>query len=206
MKFDKVIHLANPLPVTLAHYQLEVQETCRRLGVRSEVLANFPAIEAGARQHGKFRTLSSAVLAPSRVLAASDVAALALWPSLGLLEPHLWHHRRQHAMVFIHDPVPLRGQIGFGWFARLLARVPRPEAPTLVSHSSEATDAMSALFPRHRVHETLHPIRSKQAQTSEMSRTVLIAGQFKPARDLALIKELGPRLRRMGLNPKIVGR
>jgi glycosyltransferase involved in cell wall biosynthesis len=58
----------------------------------------------------------------------------------------------------------------------------------------------------------LHPVLTQPAtcdrRVPELSagETVLVAGQYKPSRDLELLSQLGPKLRTLGLRPRIVGR
>jgi len=196
----------NPIPSALAHYQRESEETWNRIGQDISVVDDYVSVEGRSGATGKAQALLGAVASPFRLRRRTDGLILVAWPSLGLLEPHLWHSSSQATAIIVHDPVPLRRQYGFGRLPEFLARHPRRGAPALIAHSPDAERELVRLFPAHTVLGVLHPILTSQVPINEDSETVLVAGQYKPARDLELLAKLGPRLRRLGFRPRIVGR
>ncbi|WP_435084689.1 hypothetical protein [Gordonia hongkongensis] len=65
---------------------------------------------------------------------------------------------------------------------------------------------MHEILPSHEVVHLPHPILKKQISHQKRGDpVVLVAGQYKPERDIALLSRIGPRLRAQGYRTKIVG-
>src|SRR3954453_17054942 len=105
-------NLVNPLPQALAHYEA---------ALRSEVGAPLahsrsvtPDFELG--DIGRLQKVRRAMPAAARLLltAVDRRDAVIVWPSFGLAELALWRLGRRGArrLVIVHDPVPLRAQVG----------------------------------------------------------------------------------------------
>ena len=195
------VSYVNPIPRALAHYESELEQTVARIGITIARRA-FPRIEDISGPARRIATLAQLFAAPRSL---NDGTTLVIWPALGLLEPSLWRSSQTKAAVFVHDPEPLRHQIGFGRLARWIARGPLGSRATLVSHSSDATRELERRFPRNRILEVAHPILSRQTSRAKQPGRVVVAGQYKPVRDLDLLAELGPLLRSSGYSPLIVG-
>lgn len=199
------IGLVNPLPTTLAHYQAELEETLTRIGVHTQTKSSAPAENLHGAL-GKVRMLRNGLVNARRGRRSSP--SIQLWPTFGLLEPSLWKSSGSRCAVVIHDPVPLRRQFGFGAVARQVAKrlTDRPGAPVLIAHSEHALAEVREIFPRAKVMLAYHPVRTEDAVGAIGSGRVLVAGQFKPERDLELIRALGPGLQEHGIEARIVGR
>lgn len=196
------IGLANPLPRALAHYEIELVETLGRIGVATQSIA-LPSIE-GAEGSDRLRVMLGLHRAPRSVGQDRD-AAIVLWPALGLLEPWLWRRSRRPVTIVVHDPEPLRSQLGFGAFSRAVARSRWSNRPMVMSHSDEASALLRQILPRNRLVQVAHPVLSVQKLEASVPGMVVVAGQYKPARDLEMLAALGPLLRRAGYEPRIVG-
>jgi hypothetical protein len=203
------VTLFNPLPIALAHYADEMAQTLSRLGIDTKRLSPSPSTDA--RGVSRLRRVAAHMRAVHTVK-GSDSWVLILWPSLGWAEPALWSSRSGASMIVIHDPVPLRRQYGLGALGRILAQVTLGRTPPrLICHTLDAalsTANQLGLDPPPPV--CLHPILTAAAPegpgaVSASSGTILVAGQHKPTRDMALLSELGPRLRATGYRPRIVG-
>jgi hypothetical protein len=132
---------------------------------------------------------------------------LQLWPSLGLLESLLWRSKQVNSAIIYHDPVPLRRQFGYGGIAHAAVRLSRiGRSPLIVTHSDDADAELTQTFPAHDRVSVSHPILSLQENGERDSEEILVAGQFKPVRDLEILGALGPALRKRGFRPRIVGR
>lgn len=192
--------VANPLPNALYHYTKELRETLERIDVNMIVDTRIPTIE-GVSILGKCRYLCD------RLKPLPSVEPyLSLWPAFGLLEPWLFHRNSKTVGIVFHDPLPLRKQFGFGHISRALARSFRTVDIKVVDHSPSAREALHTLFPRAIQVSLMHPILSQQCFYNKPKSTVLVAGQYKPVRNLDLLSELGPLLRNLGLETRIVGR
>ncbi|WP_291381578.1 glycosyltransferase [Demequina sp.] len=196
----------NPLPDALAHYERELRETLSRVGEQSVALDARP-VEGLEGVLGKARMFANAIHNES-VSRDASAAVLTTWPSLGLLDARLVSARRNPRVVILHDPVPLRQQVGFGRTAREWAsRARQGRRPTILLHSDAAHREASRLLPRHALLSALHPMLNAAPPTrTSQEPVILVAGQFKPARDLELLAAIGPKLRKSGLRPQIVGR
>lgn len=199
----------NPLPKMLCHYEHELVETLGLAGIAA-TSANGSSIEVGATSlWGRVRA-ARRVLGHQGRLVGAERHVLACWPSFGLLEPLLWRcHRGQgRVTIVVHDPQPLRRQFGLGKIAaRLGERALNPSLVQVVVHSRPARDVLVELgWPE----PTLlpHPVCRCDRHSGVLdgrSRVVLVCGQWKPTRDLKLLRVLGPLLRSHGFSPVIVG-
>lgn len=200
------ISFTNPLSLTLAHYERELEETLNRCNISHEALSTR-LVEGAHGPSGKLAMLQGAFL---NVLSKrhGQVPNLQIWPSLGLLEARLWASNSVRNIVSIHDPVPLRRQVGFDQLSKRWARSKsRRLSPLLMVHSNDALRETQKLLPNHDVIKTLHPILSKQSLGPKSQEpTLIVAGQYKPERDLQMLGHLGPRLRAQGIQPEIHGR
>ncbi len=169
--------------------------------------ANVPSAE-GLSRTDKAAFLPRTLL-KSVGLRRSPQPFIQLWPSFGFAELGIWRSGEDRASsVIIHDPVPLRRQVGYGAVGRYIGRLSLyGRAPAIVSHSRDASDAIRELLPGGRIFDVAHPVRTTQVRHAEgTSPKVVVAGQFKPVRDLEMLRWLGPRLRRRGYIPQIIGR
>ncbi|WP_156162335.1 hypothetical protein [Demequina iriomotensis] len=200
------IAVANALPAALDHYARELGQTLERIGVTDSLLGVSP-VEGLDGFRGRARMLTNA-LANRSLRSRHGGPVLDLWPSLGLLEARSVSAPRSPQLLVLHDPVPLRRQVGFGpLVTRWAASAPSKKRPTIVVHSHAADRVVEELLPQHVRRFALHPVLSHEPIGAEsLSNTVLIAGQFKPARDVELIAALGRLLPQHGLRGRIVGR
>lgn len=201
-----LITYTNPLSRTLAHYEQELTDTLRRCSVNYEGLPTL-LVEGRPGIYGKAAMLHAAL---QNVTNHRDnmTTNLQTWSSLGLLEARLWQSKNARNIVLLHDPVPLRRQVGFDSLSRLWAsRSVKHKAPIVMVHSEDARKAARQLLPQHDIVTALHPIRDVQRSTAKsVEPTVVVAGQYKPERDLAMLEALGPRLQAKGIRAKIYGR
>lgn len=200
------LRIANPLPAALAHYTRELEDTLERTGAAWET-AHVRGVEGRQGMLGRLGMLGDAVLNVLQERGGPE-SSLVVWPSLGLLEARLWTSRRAKNAVFLHDPIPLRRQAGFGRLSRWIVRRNNPlTAPLVVSHSKDALAQAESLLPRNKHAMVLHPILTSQRSIPKTAvPTVVVAGQYKPQRDLPLLAELGPRLNARGIRCQILGR
>lgn len=198
---------SDPIPSAQAHYQREVQAVFASAG-RSARLARWSrAAEGGHGVRGRLLMLRNAVHNIACARRAPETV-IQLWPTFGLLEARLWASKRAPRFVILHDPTPLRRQYGHSKRAeRWASGASSVSRPTIIVQSEAAEIAASTVLPNHRIERVLHPILSEQRHVDKTERpSVVVAGQFKPARDLGLLAELGTRLRSRGWDLRIVGR
>jgi len=195
-----IVTVANPLPDALYHYMIELRETLARINVSVDYDDTIPSIE-GVGLSGKIAYL----LARSKRINNNE-CYLSTWSSVGLLEPWLFHGHNSDFGVINHDPVPLRRQSGFGVGSRLLASIFRSKHVQIIDHSPDAHAVLTNLYPHAEIISMMHPILSHQNVKKTTEGVVLVAGQYKPSRDLDLLSKLGYLLKKNGLRPRIVGR
>lgn len=199
------ILISNPLPAALRHFELELSETLARVSLAHSVMPTH-AVEDKSGPFGQLTKLGNAIR-NSRQGSASGSVTIHCWPSLGLLEPIVWTARRGRSLIIFHDPVPIRKQVGFDRISRSIAASwARRGSPEVLVHSDDAFRVASQLFPRLTVVKALHPILSQQVNHPTLGGEVVVAGQFKPERNVELLVRLGPMLKAKGLEPKIYGR
>lgn len=199
-------YLANPLPQALLHYGKELHDVLSRCGAEPKLL---PVMSAETQGRGRARvglaTLRERRSALQHVPAGADVVIT--WPVFGLLDAATWRLPRSVRMsLVVHDPVALRRQVGLGRTAAMLGRLTSSDRRLVVVHSREAELELRARGIRPGAivpHPMLEP---RRAWNCDSSKTVLVLGQYKHARDVPLLAELGPALRRAGFSPEIKGR
>ncbi|MDR1355351.1 MAG: hypothetical protein LBJ43_03700 [Propionibacteriaceae bacterium] len=194
------VDVGTMIPAAQAHTVSELRETFARLncGINETQLV---ALE-GASISRKLSYIADMVWAKRK----QSARYIQLWPALGLLEPALFRTWQARVGIIIHDPVPLRRQFGYGAFSKLFARHYRDAKVDIISLTTDATYELQRLLPGFRIVELAHPIRSVQTTSEKTAGTVLVAGQYKPARDLDLLAAIGLQLRAHGLTPQIIGR
>jgi glycosyltransferase involved in cell wall biosynthesis len=130
------------------------------------------------------------------------------WPLLGWWEMPLWRHRTNKTLIAMHDPEPLVRQNGLSpRAATRSAKVCGSKWPHLVTMSPEAHAVAAKYFDPARIHLAPHPMRAPNpGNTVPNSRSVLVLGQYKPARDLDAMATIAPSLRAGGWNPTVAGR
>ena len=203
------VHLYNPLPAALGHFERALRDVLTAADIELTDSAAPSTEVAGASPVRRVR-MALTELAGHRRGQWRGGHVLVCWPTYGLLEPTMWlPSTATKVSIIVHDPSPLRRQIGMGPIAsaagRAAASRPRLE---IIAHSEPAAARLAesgwprpALLP--------HPVlldRQEAGQRGAASNTVLVCGQYKPARDLRMLSELGPVLRGMGYRTVIAGR
>lgn len=200
------ISVANPLPQALAHYVTELTETLNRIGIGYDTMPTR-GVEGRTGSLGKLLMLRDALANPFSARLRTQPTLVA-WPSLGLIDARLWASTRTRNLLVLHDPIPIRKQVGFDPLSHKFAQRAGRHSPIIVSHSHDALVEARRILPKHSHIRLPHPILNSQAAASKPHphRTVVVAGQYKPERNLNLLRELGPRLQEIGAVGKIYGR
>ena len=194
----------NPLPEALRHYQRELVDTLTRCKITSSVAAVSATEGATSRAHKVRQGLGA--IRNVIVTRRRPVRNLQTWPSLGLLELPMWSSTRRHAVV-LHDPIPLRRQIGYDRLSKSIANLPLPNRPTIIVHSQDALEAAKLLLPAFPVVHLPHPVLTDPTPSAKASRPiVLVAGQYKPERRVDLLGDIGAALDQRGLRGVVIGR
>jgi glycosyltransferase involved in cell wall biosynthesis len=205
----QLVSVYNPLPDTLSHYEAALVDILTATGMRPQSAA-APSIEV----HDKsvLRRATAALLDLGAHLRTARRAnhVIVCWPTYGLLEPALWlaASRRCTVSLIVHDPSPLRRQVGMGRVARTVGgAASRFQHIRVVVHSQAAARQLE-VFGWELLTVLPHPVSLPQARRGDASDadTVLVCGQYKPARDLDLLATLGPLLRGRGYRTVVIGR
>jgi glycosyltransferase involved in cell wall biosynthesis len=130
------------------------------------------------------------------------------WPLVGWWEMPLWRHRAHKTFIAMHDPEPLVRQNGLSPRAATgAAKLSGTKWPHLVVMSPEAHAVATRYFEPERVHLAPHPMRTPDpGKVASLGRTVLVLGQYKPARDLDVMTAIAPSLLAAGWEPLVAGR
>lgn len=181
----------NPIPEALTHYEHEFIETLAGVAVTSSPAPWSSAVEG--RDGGAARTARLAVRAGRNTLRAnlSETTTVHLWPTWGLLDARLLRYGRSRQAIVLHDPIPIRPQVGHSALAERWAGRAGPRSPLVLVHSSTASRDARRRLPLHQVVEVNHPILNRQRPQQKSDRaTLVVAGQFKPERDLDLMRQV----------------
>ena len=163
--------------------------------------------EVGADRRAKAMALGAHIRNARRYVQQGGPNVVA-WPLLGWWEMPLWRHDTHKTLIAMHDPEPLVRQNGLTPRAAVqAARLSGSKWPHLVTMSPEATDVAARYFDAARIHLAPHPMRAPTLDLSHSTDgTVLVLGQYKPARDLEIMAKIAPALRAKGWNPVVAGR
>lgn len=203
------VSIYNPLPDALHHYQTALVDVLSAAGMATRS-AWAPSVEVHGKSTSQRAQAALADLAAHLRTARRGGHVIVCWPTYGLLEPLLWlaAWRRSTVSVIVHDPTPLRPQIGMGRGARAVGGMAgRTRTVHVVVHSQAASrelEAMGWAPPTVLPHPVCRPLPRPDGPGD--ARTVLVCGQYKPARDLELLVSLAPQLRRLGYRLLVVGR
>jgi glycosyltransferase involved in cell wall biosynthesis len=203
------VSIYNPLPSALHHYQTALVDVLSSCGIETRS-AGAPSVELHGNSTSQRAQAALADLGAHLKAARRGGHVIVCWPTYGLVEPLLWlaSWRRSTVSVIVHDPTPLRPQIGMGRTARVVGGLAgRTRTVDVVVHSQVASSELQAMgWTRPKV--LPHPVCRPLPRPDEPgdARTVLVCGQYKPARDLDLLVSLAPLLRDRGFRLLVVGR
>lgn len=181
------IHLVNPLGSALEHYEGALLDSLRASG-SSVSVTSFSEPSTSGKSRGAWVLEYLRALARARRTTAD--AVLVLWPVLGFWDCILARALAGgRVSIVFHDPVPLVRGVGYGAFARRVARRAGGHGRSIV-HSRVALDAIrstsgstAVLLP--------HPMLAPSDDTSAPEQsTVRTLGQYKPDRDLEALEEV----------------
>ncbi|MUL63467.1 hypothetical protein BOO86_03235 [Mycobacterium sp. CBMA 234] len=160
----------------------------------------------GANRLVKARALSAHVRNVRRYVHEGGPNVVA-WPLTGWWEMPLWRHRTHRTFIAMHDPEAVARQDGLTPLAAANAiRLSGSRWPHLVTMSAEAFDAAANHVDPERIHLVPHPMRApERGQALRPRDSILVLGQYKPARDLEVMSVLAPALRAAGWTPTVAG-
>ena len=184
--------VVNPLGAALLHYRRELVSVLRASGQSTEVVE---FLEPSAGDVSRFRWVLK-YLHTLRVIrfrrSGADRAARVVitWPVLGYLDLLLLTFLLPNAWLTVHDPVPLVRSVGYGSFARAMARLLRSRAKVVVLSDAAADEVRKAL-PRAALKTLPHPmIEPVPAPARPAQLNIRVLGQYKEDRDLELLRQL----------------
>jgi hypothetical protein len=163
--------------------------------------------EVGANRVAKAMALGAHVRNVRRHARAGGPNVVA-WPLTGWWEMPLWRHCTHRTFIAMHDPEAVARQDGLTPLAAANAiRLSGSRWPHLVTMSPEAFAAAAKHVDHDRLHHVPHPMRApKLSRLSAHRESVLVLGQYKPARDLDIMSVIAPSLRAAGWIPTVAGR
>lgn len=200
------VGLFNPLPGLLNHYQLALREVLEHSGNAAVEFLTAPSIELGdAKPHQKLQRMVSSI-SSQRAALDFDGPVIMLWPTFGHVEPVVWlsRHRRAPTFLVVHDPRPIRRQwLMHDRLVPLGAAAARRAGLITISHSVPATEALDAMrwpnvttLPIPVCATATNADRQRRADRDPLS--VSVFGQWKPSRDLDLLRSMATSLSEHG--------
>lgn len=209
------IILVNALPQTLDHYQKELETI---LGLVPGCRVDEVITEKGDGHTSVFSKLRAASTIVARRLfwysGRADRTFIVIWPLFGYLDILTWIRlaRKSHVMIIIHDPVPLRAQIGYSSLSvKILKIVSALKTVHVIAHTQ---NAQQALFAATGVSASVapHPLRAqdeKQRAVLEFpsrKKVVRVLGQYKETRSLDPLRAIAEGLPKTDFHLEISGR
>jgi glycosyltransferase involved in cell wall biosynthesis len=198
------VALYNPI-ATGGHYLDATAETFGRIGFLSFIVYSEDG-HLSSEGDSRLKWMMHHVRA-TRGAKRLALPTFCLWPLTGWWESLLWAGTKNSNYIVVHDPRGLRRQLGLGYASALLTRaIPAKKRPTIVTLTLSATSAVREFLPHARIVQARHPIRNPRfMRTPPEERRAVVIGQYKPARDLDLLRRLGPRLMELGWSTTIHG-
>lgn len=200
------VRVYSPLHNVSEHFVERLTESLEASGVSSVRLRSRNG-EVGGNLRAKTLALAAHVRNVRRYVRAGGPNVVA-WPLLGWWEIPLWRHRTHVTLIAMHDPEPLVRQNGLSpRAAARSAQLSGSNWPHLVTMSPEAYAVSARYFAPEQIDLVPHPMRAPAlADAAPASRTVLVLGQYKPARDLDVMAAIAPSLRAGGWELTVAGR
>jgi glycosyltransferase involved in cell wall biosynthesis len=200
------VRIYSPLHNVSEHFVERLIESLDAGGVSSVRLRSRNG-EVGADWRAKAFAFGAHVRNVRRYARAGGPNVVA-WPLLGWWEMPLWRHRNHKTLIAMHDPEPLVQQNGLSPRSAIRsAKVCGSKWPHLVTMSPEAYAVAANYFDPARIHLVPHPMRAPNPDDlAAPGRSVLVLGQYKPARDLDAMTAIAPTLRAAGWDPTVAGR
>ncbi|MFD7007660.1 glycosyltransferase [Rhodococcus jostii] len=204
--------VVNPLPATLSQYQKEIVGTFERLN--GDKLVGL-YLESGDGNPGTLAKIRSAI----RILIGRAVAIpkrnastiIVLWPLFGYFDVITWMlaARRSRIICVVHDPLPLRRQIGHSKFAKLLfAKIVESCGILTVCHTELAGQVVrdetgvEHVLAGHPIAYDSTPLPTERAH----SRDIRVMGQYKTARTVDPLIQIAESERIRNFRLEIYGR
>lgn len=200
------VRIYSPLHNVSEHFVERLTESLGAGGIASVRLPSRNG-EVGANSLAKVQALGAHVRNVRRYV-HSGAPNVVAWPLTGWWEMPLWRHRTQQTFIAMHDPEAVARQDGLTPLAAASAiRLSGSRWPHLVTMSPEAFDAAVRHVGPDRIHLVPHPMRVPEWVQGPAGRTsILVLGQYKPARDLDVMSVIAPALRAAGWTPTVAGR
>lgn len=176
------LRIVNPLPRTLEHYQRQLEQVLTTVGVTCLPVSSASAEVAGRPWH---RLVTAARLLLSRQVSRGR-RTVVTWPVFGRADPLTWPRTGgSTTYLIVHDPEPLRRQLGMGRASTALGRRAATGPVQVVVHGESARAAIERLgWPAPTV--LPHPMLEPGPLPAAVDRRgLLVIGQWKPARSLA---------------------
>jgi hypothetical protein len=194
--------IVNCLPATLGHYQHELLSVLDGASPnRQVILRREVADQIGSTRSKIIRAGAIVWNRLTGYLNSNADIIVVVWPLFGFLDIITWSlaARKNHVIIIYHDPRPLRRQVGtsrmYSLLFRQLSRIFGVEA---LCHTYAAKEALfdatgvSALVAPHPIlapdAERLQTAQERQIENG--TATVIVLGQYKPARSLQPLIEI----------------
>jgi hypothetical protein len=186
---DARVAVINPLPLTLHHYELELLDVLS--GCRLASVAAGPTVSAEMTDGDASSRLGRAAKIVCSRLAGGDGAdvRLVLWPVFGLMDAMTWLRQRNGTWLVVHDPEPLRRQVGMGPISAWAGGLASRHGVGVIVHSVPASDVLRG--KGWRTTTLPHPIRRPADRGGALEGLRLtVLGQWKPARSIVPLRAL----------------
>lgn len=204
------VSIVNPLPSALSHYHEQTTQLLRAIDVDVRDVPTR-SVELGSDKLQKVVSLLRLVWERLTLRVDDTDLVLVLWPALGYLDVLTWMRlaRRRPVALLIHDPEPLRKQVGLSRGSQWIARqCLRRSSLTIVCHTELAASVVRRMTGAEPV-VVPHPVDLTEppaTATAGRSLAVRVVGQFKTARDTTALTDIARDVDVEGVTLEIRGR
>lgn len=196
MALSSNVRILNPLGAALLHYSTELSCVLTELGYKVEVENVAEPSVYGSRFGRRIFWALNYLRAIRRTIRSDDIL-ICVWPVFGYWDTLcLRLSKASRKVLIVHDPEPLVRAIGYGQFARLVARTAGSRIELFV-HGSRAQEVVQRKHSLSRAVVVSHPMLEPTSLSSGESnldkrnpQLVRVVGQFKAERNLKALEEV----------------
>ncbi|QZY47750.1 glycosyltransferase [Mycolicibacterium austroafricanum] len=196
---DNEILILNPLKSTLRHYERELVNTLKVAGYHS--VSMIPVVQAdgvsGIKE--RLRIAAASLIERTRLgLSIRGQLIIVTWPMFGYLDPlSLWILCRRNRVHFIlHDPTPLRHELGHSRLSRHLFKLAIITTHSQVIYHTELAQKTGQLLCGISGVIAPHPILTSPTKhnsptiVSVGNHTIRVLGQYKQTRAVGALEAI----------------
>lgn len=217
--------LVNPLCYSLAHYSEVLEDVLSSCGLATVTVwgRGTERVEQASAPRRIMNAIRFYAVAAQETRRHPQADVIVCWPLFGFADMVIWRvilPRSVRSRVVLHELHPLRRQLGSGRVTERVARGLVGKRAGVITHNEESRHELRMLGWRRVEYLPLPfgppgPDRLRAAASTESSQTeqttppagttLIVAGSYKPARALSVLRDLAVRAPERGVTLVLIG-